>query len=77
MIERHDVAESQSIPPSSTFIVRLWHEGTAEGPRWRGRVEHLQSGESRAFLDVDGLLKFVCRFADLQDEAGERAGEEG
>jgi hypothetical protein len=70
------VAESPSIPPASTFVVRLWHEATAEGPRWRGRVEHLQSGQGGAFLDAGGLLRFVHRFADLQDEAGERAGEE-
>ncbi|MGD8966327.1 MAG: hypothetical protein PVI07_02355 [Anaerolineae bacterium] len=71
------MAKSPSISPSSTFVVRLWHEWTAEGPRWRGRIEHLQSGEGRAFLDADALLSFVGRFADLQDEAGERAGEDG
>ena len=77
MIERNDLAEPLSpVPPASTFVVRLWYEGTAEGPRWRGRVEHLQSGESQAFLDADGLLSFVRRFAALQDEAGRPASRD-
>jgi len=62
------LAESPSDLPASTFVVRLWYEGTAEGQRWRGRVEHLQSGESRAFLDVDGLLCFLNRFMAVRGE---------
>jgi hypothetical protein len=71
MIERTDLDQSPSIPPASTFVIRLWHEWTAEGPRWRGRIEHLQSGESRAFLDWDGLLSFVHRFAALHGGASQ------
>jgi hypothetical protein len=56
------MAESHSVPPASTFVVRLWHEWTAEGPHWRGRIEHLQSGESAAFLDLEGALAFIRRF---------------
>ena len=56
-------------PPASTFVVRLWYEGTDNGPRWRGRVEHLQSGERAAFLDVDDLLRFIRRFTALEDGA--------
>jgi hypothetical protein len=69
------LAESPSIPPASTFVVRLWHEWSADGPRWRGRVEHLQSGESGAFLDLDDLLSFVHRFAAVEDEAGQPSAE--
>jgi hypothetical protein len=65
------MAESHSVPPANTFVVRLWHEWTAEGPRWRGCIEHLQSGESRAFLDWDGLLSFVHRFAALHGGASQ------
>ena len=56
------MAEPPPIPPASTFVVRLWHEWTAGGPRWRGRIEHLQSGESQAFLDVEGLVAFLRLF---------------
>jgi hypothetical protein len=55
------MAEPSPVPPISTFVVRFWREWSAAGSRWRGRIEHVQSGESAAFLDVDGMLKFVRR----------------
>jgi hypothetical protein len=55
------MAEPSSVPPISTFVVRFWQEWSAAGSRWRGRIEHVQSGESAAFLDVDGMLEFVRR----------------
>jgi hypothetical protein len=72
MIERHDLAESPSIPPSSTFVVRLWHEWAAEGPRWRGQIEHVQSGEAAAFLELEGMLSFLRRFGMGSDDQGEQ-----
>lgn len=48
-----------STTPLSTFVVRFWREWTAVGPRWRGHVEHMQSGESTGFLDLRGLVRFV------------------
>jgi hypothetical protein len=71
------LAGSPSTPPSSTFVVRLWREGTVEGPRWRGRIEHLQSGESRGFVDAEGLLAFVGRFAAVRDQADQPAKKDG
>jgi hypothetical protein len=56
------MAESFPIPPASTFVVRVWHEWTAEGPRWRGRIEHVQSGEAAAFLELEAMLRFLRRF---------------
>jgi hypothetical protein len=53
------MAESSPVPPVSTFVVRFWREWSATGSRWRGRIEHVQSKESAAFLDVDGMLDFV------------------
>jgi hypothetical protein len=50
--------------------VRLWHEGTADGPRWRGRIEHVQSGESAAFLELDAMLSFLRRFGVEADDRG-------
>ena len=52
--------------PCSTFVVRLWREWTVEGPRWRGRIEHLQSGECGAFVDADGLLGFMRGFVHIE-----------
>ena len=53
-----------SVPttPMLTFVLRFWRETTAGEERWRGRIEHVQSGESIAFLDIDALLRFLRRF---------------
>ena len=62
------MAESPSVPPASTFVARFWHEWSADGPRWRGRIEHVQSGESAAFLGLDGMLDFVRHFGTMADD---------
>ena len=59
-----------SFPPVSTLVIRLWREWSVAGSRWRGRIEHVQSGESAAFLDLEGILDFLGRF-------GVRAGDDG
>jgi hypothetical protein len=61
------VTESPPAPPTSAFVVRIWHEWSAHGSRWRGRIKHLQSGESAAFLDPDGMLDFICRFVAIRN----------
>jgi hypothetical protein len=46
----------------ATFVVRFWRETLAGEPRWRGQIEHVQSGQSAAFLDLDAMLRFLHRF---------------
>lgn len=51
--------------PSSTlvtFVVRFWRETSAGEQRWRGQIEHAQSGEKAAFLELEAMLSFLCRF---------------
>ncbi len=62
------MAEPSPVPPISTFVVRFWQEWSAAGSRWRGRIEHVQSGENAAFLDVDGMLEFVRRIGVMGDD---------
>jgi hypothetical protein len=50
---------SASVPPASTFIVRFWWDRSGDVSRWRGQIQHVQSGESAAFLDIEGMLGFV------------------
>jgi hypothetical protein len=44
-------------------MVRLWSEAVEEQKRWMGRVQHVLSGETRAFHDwlmlVDLLLEML------------------
>jgi hypothetical protein len=63
-------------PVINTFVVRLWHEWTAQGPRWRGRIEHVQSGESAAFLELERMLRFLRRFGVGADDRGRATREE-
>jgi hypothetical protein len=45
-----------------TFVVRFWPETSAGEVRWHGRIEHVPSGQSAAFLDLDAMLRFLHRF---------------
>jgi hypothetical protein len=47
---------------TATFIIRFWRETTTGEECWRGRIEHVPSGESAAFLDIDVMLSFLRRF---------------
>jgi hypothetical protein len=71
------MAESSPVPPVSTFVVRFWQEWSAAGPRWRGRIEHVQGGECAAFLGLDGMLDFVRRFSAMPDDESQPAKEDG
>jgi hypothetical protein len=55
----------------STFVVRFWREWLAAGSRWRGHIEHVQSGKSAAFLDLEGMLDFATADDALWPARGE------
>ena len=55
--------------PMLTFILRIQRETTASEERWRGSIEHVQSGEATAFMDFETMLRFLQRF-------GIRAGDQ-
>jgi len=59
--------------PQNTFVVRFWWEwqgeGSEPGKGWRGRVEHVQSGEGVSFCDADDLIAFIARFIPLRKES--------
>jgi hypothetical protein len=47
-------------PPSHLFTVRLWLEELADGgSEWRGRVQHVLSGETRYFREWAALAAFL------------------
>lgn len=67
---------SHTSPPQNTFVVRFWWE-LQEDSRWRGRIEHLQSGTGTTFDDAGQLLAFIERFVTpLESQApGEVSSE--
>jgi len=44
--------------------------------RWRDRIEHLQSGDDAAFLDLDSLLDFVRGFGVMVSDEERAATHE-
>jgi hypothetical protein len=44
---------------TTTFVVRFWREWTGAESRWRGRIEHVQSGQQADFLYLDDMLRFL------------------
>ena len=62
------MTEPSSIPPASTFVVRFWREWSAAGSRWRGRIEHVQSGQRSDFVELEGILEFVRALGAMADD---------
>lgn len=58
---------------TTTFVVHFWREWTGTEPRWRGRVEHVDSGRQANFLEIYDLLSFFLRFGF--GDAGPPAGK--
>jgi hypothetical protein len=53
------MAEPSGVSPASTFVIRFWREWSATAGRWRGRIEHVQSGQRADFVELEGILVFV------------------
>ena len=50
----------QQQPLSHLFTVRLWREELGNGQtEWRGKVQHVTSGEVRYFRDWPTLIAFL------------------
>jgi hypothetical protein len=65
------MTETPAAPPVSTFVVRFWREWSAAGPRWRGQVDHVQSGETSRFLDLEELVDIIHSFGVMARQARE------
>jgi hypothetical protein len=61
---------------TTTFVLRFWHEAIASEARWRGRIEHVQSGESAAFLEIGAMLGFLERFGCTSPDQNQLIREE-
>lgn len=47
---------------TATFVLRFWREWSDGTPRWRGRIENVQSGQAANFLGTAGLVAFLWQF---------------
>ena len=53
------MTEQTQVPPTSTFVLRFWREWSDAKGRWRGRIDHVQSGQGVDFLDLESVLDFI------------------
>jgi hypothetical protein len=65
------VADPSSISPVSTFVIRFWREWSPGQVRWRGRIEHVQSGESASCLDLESILDFIQHLGVMAEDLGQ------
>ncbi|NOZ28315.1 MAG: hypothetical protein GXP39_09730 [Chloroflexi bacterium] len=70
------MTEESLHPPNSTFVVRFWQAWSDAGPIWRGRIEHVQSGKSATFLQLEKMVDFMRGFGIMAVEGGPAQGEE-
>ena len=70
------MAESPPVSPASTFIVRFWREWSVAGSCWRGRIEHVQSGQGAAFLDFYEMLDFIRGFGAMANDKAQPTRKE-
>jgi hypothetical protein len=49
----------------NTFIVRIWREWSEAGSCWRGQIEHLQSKQKCAFLNLEEIVTFIQGYVTM------------
>jgi hypothetical protein len=62
------------VAPLNSFVIRFWREWSATAGRWRGRIEHVQSGQHTDFVELGAILEFVRRFG-VMTEARDPPGQ--
>jgi hypothetical protein len=51
-----------SHPRSDLFVLRVWREDMGEGRiEWRGKVQHILTGDARYFRGWSGLIEVLLR----------------
>jgi len=52
---------------TTSFVARLWLESGPNGdPKWRGHIQHVQSGRSGFFDNLCALQNFVERVSGME-----------
>jgi hypothetical protein len=63
--------KSQEHQRSHLFTLRLWPEALGDGEtEWRGKAQHVLSGEARYFRDWAALVAFLEETLPTLDEEG-------
>ena len=58
-----------SLPSKRAFVVQLHAVAQVEQGQWKGRVEHINSGEAEHFASSEELLAFMARILTKREQA--------
>ena len=56
------------VPPTNTFVIRFWRGWSATAGRWRGRIEHVQSGQYADFVKLERIIEFMRGFGIMAED---------
>ena len=57
MPELLSIPDTHELTHSHLFVLRIWQENLGGGQlEWRGKVQHMSSGEAHYFRDWSGLI---------------------
>jgi hypothetical protein len=69
---------SEQSAVSTLFLVRLWAHETGDGQsEWRGKVQHIVSGEARPFHDWAALEAAMIEMLEMLQQEVETGSTEG
>ncbi|MBN1399975.1 MAG: hypothetical protein JXA74_04010 [Anaerolineae bacterium] len=57
----------------TSFVVRIWSDGQS---RSHGTIQHVASGDSLSFLDLQAIIPFITSHTTLPSEAARGPGPE-
>lgn len=62
-----------------SFVIRVWQEPREiedAGPEWRGRIEHVQSGDRAYFRHLDKMVEFIVAYLSDRGQGSPLIGGE-
>ena len=57
-----------SLPAKRAFVVQVHADSQVELGQWKGRVEHLVSGEADHFNSLEELTAFITKILTTQEQ---------
>ncbi len=64
-------SEDSEHPPSHLFSLRLWQEELDAGQtEWRGRLQHVLSGDTHHFREWNALIELLLAMLEEQERDG-------
>ena len=62
--------QAPRLPSTRAFVVQLYADTTGEPAHFRGRVEHIATGQATHFQTLAEFLAFIARLCDVGREQG-------